>query len=233
MLPPPAQRRAILCFLRSVHATICYNVLDLLRAGERGPTLAVSALDTILAIAEMAALGQKLLNVFQFLATDDMSDSDATSDIATFLDDLYQNIDGFMDAALTFDQITLKNVTQAVDMGSTDWPTLTNGSNVGDLYPLGVAGLITLGTAKPGTRGRKFIPGLDASATVESLFSSSLTTALTAFGAGMVGGFVGGTSGLIWAPGVLDKLGVFRPFTSSIVTNLPAYQRRRKQGVGA
>lgn len=99
----------------------------------------------------------------------------------------------------------------------------------------GVAGFMHASTAQPKVRGRKFIPGIAD----EKLSNGKLTATALAELAILATHYIedipepvgGGQLG----PGVRsNSLSAFVPFSGSVViTDIPAYQRRRKPGVGS
>ena len=107
------------------------------------------------------------------------------------------------------------------------------GSVAGASTPGGVAGYLQANTAIPKTRGRKFVPFLaDNSVTAGYLASGALgpmAALLTDYLTNVPYNTVD-----VLGPGVLSRtLLQFVPFNNSgTYTDVPAYQRRRKPGVG-
>lgn len=190
------------------------------------------ALDIIQVIVEAAILGQRILSVYEFVSTQNILDEDAKEDLRTHLQDtVYPTILPSLADELEMQSLYFKNLTDNLDLGQLAW-TGDQPTSTGEPLPLGVAGLIVAPTALPKTRGRKFIAGVTEGSCNGSLWDSSLVTAMTNFGAAYISAFLGASNDDPWQPGVSDKNGVFRPFIEALVTNIPAYQRRRKQGVG-
>lgn len=109
-----------------------------------------------------------------------------------------------------------------------------DGTVTGDALPAGNAAYMLAYTAVPKARGSKYIPGLGDNNVADGVLNAgglvALANALLVFLADVS---LGG--GLSLTPGVLSKaLGVFLAFQNSgLVDDRPAYQRRRKRGVGA
>lgn len=194
----------------------------------------MDALSIIEAVAEMSMLGQTVLNVWHAVSTDAGDDDDAMDEMAAKLDDLYSIVNGEMDASLSYVGINFKNITENVVMGTRTWPSLSTGGYASiDALPLGVAACISFPTGIPGVRGRKFLPAYTEGSLVEALWNAATVDSLEDFAVDAVAGWLGSTIVGPWVFGVVDKVGAFQPYDSYIVNNVPAYQRRRKQGVGA
>jgi hypothetical protein len=108
-----------------------------------------------------------------------------------------------------------------------------NGDVIEDVTPAAVSGYLMGYTAVPKARGSKYVPGIAETQINEGEFTApalvKLATLLAIYLADVSLG-----SGASLEMGVLSKaLGAFVSFTGSgLVESLPAYQRRRKQGVG-
>lgn len=190
------------------------------------------ALDVIKVVARMAMLGQEILNVYHFISSDPVFDADVLDDLAQFMDDVYDTIDGVLVDNLSFVDLSITNETDGTDIGVVGWPALTVGAVGADMAPTGIAGLVTLPTAFLGTRGRKFIPGISESNITDSVIIGAMVAFLQDYGDLLIAPFLGATSGEPWQYVVVDKDGFARVPTEAIVANIPAYQRRRKVGVG-
>lgn len=191
-----------------------------------------SALDIIQVVVEGALLAQRILSVYQFVSTDAVTDEDLMDDLTDRIEnDMYAELTTSLANNFVISNLEFKNLTDNTLIDVIPWGGAAF-SSAGELLPLGVAGLVTANTATPKVRGRKFIAGLTEGSCNDSLWDSALVTVLTDFAAAYVSGFIGAVSSSPWAPGVKSSTGPFRPFTEAIVSNIPAYQRRRKQGVG-
>ena len=109
-------------------------------------------------------------------------------------------------------------------------------SNTDDPEPSGVAALMTAYTAVSKVVGKKYLPGLADTRVTAGLWISAVLAAMLQSGLAWIAPWsMISHTGTSWYPGVwsLKKTG-FELFASSIATrDVPAYQRRRKAGVGA
>jgi len=87
-------------------------------------------------------------------------------------------------------------------------------------------------TAVPKIRGRKFVPGVPEGRVVDGLLTSGALSALIVLADYYVNTYVNGSNS--YGMGVLSTvLQEFVPFIDSyVISDVPAYQRRRKPGVG-
>lgn len=191
------------------------------------------ALDVIRVIADMTLLGQSILNVYHMVSASSVPDDEVIQDAQVGLDDLYQLVNAEIDNQLSYNSIRVFNVTDNQDLGIHDWPTLVAGAADAQCLPLGVAALLTLPTSVPKVRGRKFFCGFSEGAQADGVWGSGVVDSLNDIGAFMLTPMLGDASGEFWRFGVPTSIGGFQLFASSLVGNIPAYQRRRKQGVGA
>ena len=192
------------------------------------------ALDIIRVVAEMALLGQKILNVYDFVATEDTFDSDLKLDIANWIEDAMADIKMRIANNLTFGSLQFKNVTQDSDMGYEPWPTFTAGGDAtNEVMPPGVAGLVTMPTAHAKTRARKFLAGLTEGYNEDGVWTAATVLDLVDYGAILISPIIGAETDSPIAYGVVGQTGLFWPCQAYDVTNVPSYQRRRKQGVGS
>lgn len=119
------------------------------------------------------------------------------------------------------------------EVGSVGWTF--NPTGTPDTLPRGVAALANARTSDPDVQGKKYIGGLTEGQMSDSLWEAGFITLMLLFAADWVTAFAGGTSGASWIPGVWSPTETnFFPMSGSIIIpTIPAYQRRRKQGVGA
>jgi len=196
--------------------------------------MAINAGDVIRATAKLLSdTGDSVQNVFHFKAGASITaDNDGIDDITAFLDTLYDNVDGDLHLALDFDSINLFNVDQDKSYGDVAWPSLTDCSGSGERYAPGVALLISLRTGYSRKLGRKYLGFYGEGKLASGLFTQGVLTNAAAFASQLLSGFVGGTSGETWLPGIPTKEGGFLGFTEAVVNGNPAYQRRRRVGSG-
>lgn len=104
----------------------------------------------------------------------------------------------------------------------------------GTAMPAAVSGYLQAYTAVPRVLGKKYLPAIGENAVVNGEFDApALATLISVLGFYYSPQVLTG-GGTIF-PGVLSsKVGDFQQFLESgLVQSLPAYQRRRKQGVGS
>lgn len=103
-----------------------------------------------------------------------------------------------------------------------------------DMEPSGIAALLTADTSLPKQRGRKYVPGLADISIVDGLIAAATIANLVLLVIEYLDTITGILAGEL-TPGVLSRpLGDFKAFVSSgAVTDIPAYQRRRKPNVGS
>jgi hypothetical protein len=91
------------------------------------------------------------------------------------------------------------------------------------------------GTVDPDVSGKKFLPGLTEAANSDGLLINATVLAMLAFAEDWSTPFVGSESGADWTPGIWSptETALFQENENYSATAIPAYQRRRKRGVGA
>lgn len=106
------------------------------------------------------------------------------------------------------------------------------GEGVTEMLPHGVAGLILLGTSAARHGGRKFFPGFSEAICTDGFWTAGTVTQLLAAATQYVA-TVAIPGGYILAPILVGNDGVVRGYDSVGASGTPAYQRRRKPGVGS
>lgn len=179
-------------------------------------------------------VGNTINNVFTFRyeGIGTQADEASMQDLALKLEDFYSALNSHIVDNVAYVDISGFNVTQDRPMPTVNWPTLTAGGSTSDPLPDGVSGLMLLRTGIKRVLGRKFIGGLAEGDNTAGVWESTLVAALAAAGAELIGSFLGGQTGALWLPGVIDKLGAFWSFIETFASNNPAYQRRRRPGRG-
>ena len=154
-------------------------------------------------------------------------------DIADYLEDVYLEIDQQIHDSITFDSIELFNVTEGVPEPSINWPTLTVGGDATAPVPDGVTALSIGRTGVSKVVGKKYWPLGVETDIVEGIWGSTPTGVYALAAADWIAPFTG-ASGVTWDPGVWSRAAaLFRVFTETATSSVPAYQRRRKRGVGS
>jgi hypothetical protein len=94
--------------------------------------------------------------------------------------------------------------------------------------------LITCQTTDPDVQGKKYVAGLSEGHCDDGLWQSGLVSALSDAAEDWLTAFVGAVSSADWQPGVWSptRTNFYAATGSYAVPTIPAYQRRRKRGVG-
>lgn len=198
--------------------------------------MAVEQNDVLEASARMEFNGvEDIVNVYQFqlTTTGPITDSQGVDDILLILEAIYLVLVAQQSVLTLYRDIRVVNKTQSTILGTFLWPSLTAGTAAVAAQAPGVCGLVSLATAVPRVNLRKYYGDM-VTATMENdgTFASFVTTALTNISAMLLTQRVqvNGT----WRYGYLSpKSLAWELPLSAIVTDIPAYQRRRKQGRGS
>ncbi|GAH44247.1 unnamed protein product, partial [marine sediment metagenome] len=163
-------------------------------------------------------------------------EADVVDDMEEWLDDMFANMvartsdecDGSECRVYVYDPID----DDWDEVGTNAWVFNPTGS--GDQLPRGVAGLINCKTTDPDVNGKKYMGGGGESATIDGVFQAAYLTDMALMAVDWLTPFVGSTSGADFTPGVWSPTrSNFYPMSGqSVIPSIPAYQRRRKQGVG-
>ena len=178
------------------------------------------------------------LNVFiaRYLGVTSLADSVAITAMTNWIESIYTPILPQLESTGTFD-------TGAVDVVSglgvvlrslgVISPTLVP-TNVGELFPHGVAPMIRVLTITPRVWGRKFLPLYTEATAIEGFLGAAEIVNLVLAGVAWADPFDDPVAGDTWVPGVISAKQLdFEPFSGTVIVgNVPGYQRRRKPGVG-
>lgn len=113
-------------------------------------------------------------------------------------------------------------------------PTFTP-TNADDPLPSGVAALITWNTYVSKVQGKKYFPGMSESRTTAGVWIAGILSHLASVAVAWISGFnAADDADTHFYPGVWSaKMLSFQSFgTAGQIPDVPAYQRRRKTGVG-
>lgn len=175
------------------------------------------------------------VNVYQYqlITPTPVDEADAVDDILTILEDFYTIWLAAQSILIAFRDIRIRNVSTDTILGTFGWPSLTAGTAADDALPPGNAGLINLNTDIARVSPRKYMGGL----TVGSMESDSKLVAATVTKLAAMGAFLLAdqieTYGT-WVYGYLSpKTSAFEVPVGANITDITAYQRRRKQGRGS
>ena len=193
--------------------------------------------DVVRAFAELSYDGQiQFGNVFHWQvdggATGGTDDAFAAAALA-WLETVYTNFKGPMVDNAKFEQVTFYNVTQDRPAGVYAWPTLVDGDSTGNALPEGVAALVVLYTDVKRVIGKKYFGGIGTVALDDRVWDGSLQLAMQGAGSAMLSPFTVGAADAVVHGIYRRSLGTFVQLRSYAIRALPAYQRRRKPGVGS
>lgn len=163
-------------------------------------------------------------------------EADVVDDMEEWMDEVYANIVDRTSDGLDGSEVRC----YVYDPVDDDWDEIgTNAwgfspSDAGEALPHGVAALINCKTSDPDVSGKKYMGGAGESSADDALWSSTHLSALAALAVDWVTPFVGSTSGADFTPGVWSptRTNFFFMTGQVVIPTIPAYQRRRKQGVG-
>jgi hypothetical protein len=164
------------------------------------------------------------------------AEEDVLTDLATYIEAVYTTMTARVDDIISVTGIKVYNYDALDD----DWDEV--GDEVlnydfegsGDMCAHGVAGLVHAKTTDPDVQAAKYIGGILDAQMIEGTWVTGTVEDMADFAAEWSTPFVGIASGADFAPGVWSVVNKnFFLFSGVEVVNvIPAYQRRRKPGVG-
>lgn len=178
-------------------------------------------------------------NVFNTLisgAGGPWDEADVLDDMLTWVDDMYTHIAGWLSDEIDGSQVQVYKW----DAVGTDWDEVGSevwtfaGTSVNDQMPRGVAALLNAKTTDPDVNGKKYIPGTTDGNSGDGLWVAGYLAALVDFGAEWVVPFTGLVSAADFDPGIWSVVqeALYAMSLTVVIPTIPAYQRRRKRGVG-
>lgn len=184
--------------------------------------------------------GDVCKNIFVWLIDKVSIGAWSDAEIGTFVTDalelIWDEIEGSLNSAMTFDTVDVyKRVGTVWDYLTTEVPVIAPG-DAGDVLPPGVAMLATAYTARNRTFGRKFLYGVVELDVAYGALTAGALVELAAWALEYLTAYSGGTMGPLdyLRPGVWSTVtSEYVPFSDvAIVKDTLSYQRRRKTGVG-
>lgn len=201
-------------------------------------TIAVG--DILRVVAVLSWLdGDLLQNVFNVKVDGGggpFDDADVVDDMTDWLDDMYANYVARMSDEINGSECRVYKW----DTGDLDWDEVGidafafNPTVPDDQLPRGAALLINAKTINPDVSGKKYIGALTEAAVTDGLFTAGEIIAAAAFAVDWFTDFTGAASSADFDPGVWSptREAFFTMGDVAIIPAIPAYQRRRKNGVG-
>ncbi len=163
-------------------------------------------------------------------------DGDVLDDLEDWADQMYAEIltqiSSFVDGNEVFGYVWDPVGLDWDLFGSEPWSWLP--TNAGSELPRGVAAFMKAPTSDPDVQGRKYIGGATEGELVTGLWSAGFVAQLVLYGADWILPFIGTLTTATITPGVWSvKNSSFHNFDTEVnISTIPAYQRRRKRGVG-
>lgn len=191
-------------------------------------------------VASMAWLDANVAqNVYNAVVTGGggpWDEDDIVQDAKTWLDDMYLNVAAQMSDELDGTTVTVYEYDSVDDdwdeVGLDTW--VYNFTQASAELPRGCAPLVNLKTTDPDVSGKKYLPGFSEAGVDAGLLTAGAMTDIVAYALDLMTPFAGSDSAATWTPGIWSPTrGIF--YASSLValtSNVVAYQRRRKRGVG-
>jgi hypothetical protein len=201
--------------------------------GRRGMTIGDQDLLRVTAIMQSDYAGA-VVNVYHMIVTGIVAQTQQQilDDITEYVEAIYLNLNASISGAIKYDSIEVFNVSTDEPEPVQSWPTLTQGADAGDLLPDAVCGLVIGRTAKSRRLGKKYFGGATEGSQTGGLWTASYLLNLALAGADWITPATF-TNGVDVLPIIRNYLtGLYWPFTEVVARGLPAYQRRRKRGVG-
>lgn len=169
-----------------------------------------------------------------FAAT--QTDQQVINNLESWIEALYTTIDDLLSDELSMGEMEVyerDTVLGRWDLIGSAYPTVTLAAT-SEMLPHGVCALVRAYTVNPRVISRKYLGGLTEGAQEDGVWNSAAVTALTAFGNAWDDvETITANNDLVpavWSTvtlGALDLNGV------EVVPTVPAYQRRRRPGVGS
>lgn len=108
------------------------------------------------------------------------------------------------------------------------------GVTSGEVMPAAVALYLQLNTSTPGVYGRKYVPGIDEGFIDDGIFNSGGLVNAALLLLNYIQGLPVAGGGTMYSGVNSTKAGAFKSFQAGgLFSAIPAYQRRRKEGVGS
>lgn len=164
--------------------------------------------------------------------TGTISDSACLGDCREYAELLALQIYTRISDEVSFDLVKVYNVTQDRPVGETAYVLYTGGTDVADDLPPGNAALALGSTGVKRVMGKKYVGGLSEVQQTNGTWTAAFLTALANYAAKWVADFTAASLNP-YKPGLWSKAPMlFRTFVEAVTSDIPAYQRRRRQGRG-
>lgn len=202
--------------------------------------MSVTTGDILRAVATMLWTdGNVMQNVFNAVITGGggpWDDDDVVTDLTAWVKDVYDELVSDVSNTVDGSQV-IGYIYDAID---DDWDELAtnnwvwNPTNATGELPRGAAALMNARTTDPDTNGKKYMGGLCEDGLTNGLWTAGVLADMVLAGGKWITPVVKAATGALFTPGVWSPTDtVFKAMgTTVIYPTMPAYQRRRKRGVG-
>jgi len=204
--------------------------------------MTVAINDVVRCVAKQQDVNGSIIQNVYFFENDGLAsvtNPDFLTAVEIFLSAVYAEMEDWIPnscdpTSIVCDKVEFSSgiLTSIAPIGEIAWTTWAGGTSATEGLPQGNAALFTLPSPyTPGVQGRKYIGPLVESAQNNGILLSTVQTALAAFAAELLDGFLVGAVDMV--PRIMSsKMGDAIPMATAIVKAIVAYQRRRKSGVG-
>lgn len=178
---------------------------------------------------------EDIVNVYQFQMQSGgpVNENDVLGDMLVILTALTNLIKALHTATTVWRRIRAQNISNGILLGVLPFAAPIAGTASGDSGAPGVAGLISLPSAVPRVVPRKYFgPLSESNLGATGLLAAGTLTTLTSIATILTNDQT--TSSHTYRYGYLSpKTGTFVIPSAAVITSVPAYQRRRRQGRGS
>lgn len=183
--------------------------------------------------------GNVMQNVYNAVITGSggpWDSEDVIGDALDWIDDMYLNLTTYVSDEVDGSQIQGYKYDPIGDdwdeVASENWAW--NPTQADEQLPRGSGPLLNLKTIDPDVNGKKYIGGFTESTLQDGLWTAGGITGLTLYGIDWATAFVGGVTGAAFTPGIWSPTNTafYDAGLVIIIPTMPAYQRRRKRGIG-
>lgn len=200
------------------------------------------------AVARHLLYNQSIVNTYYFqVALGNCTETEAMDAILGWLSNLYLTLQNRLKSALQHADVSFSvvnfdqngKVVTVRPLGVKTWSPGWSYQNTSDAAPLGVCALVSFRTAGLRAVAKKFIGGVvEEQLQSDGTWSSTMLSSLAAFAAYILNPLNDPQAGTaVLQPGIWSKRAaafqILALVGGALIRAIPAYQRRRKPGVGA
>ena len=179
--------------------------------------------------------GDDVIGVYQmrYEGVPPLTDAAGINDVIEFLEAVYGIIQTILPILSVFRDITVRNKTLGVNYGAFAWPFLTVGAQPGNDQPPAVSSMVSFPTGVSRVTLRKYFGNMAVNQLAQpGTWLPTHQAVMSNVAAVLIVPFVA-TNGT-WAYGYHSPVTtLWHAPSTAIITNIPAYQRRRRQGRGS